>query len=271
MTRRSVALPIALVAALVAAAAGGAQNLPAPAPPPGVGFDQNLGAQIPLDLTFRDASGASVHLADFFGAKPVVLSLVYFDCPMLCPMSLDGLTKSLAALKLGVGEDFEVVTVSFNPRETPAEAAAKKQHYVGRYGRAGAAAGWHFLTGDEASIHRLTEAVGFRYVWDEKSGQYAHPTGVVVATPQGKVARYFYGIDYPPTDLRLGLVEASHGTVGNVVDQVLLLCYQYDPATGKYTSVAIGSMRVAGALTLLVIGGCFFVAWRRSKSRRDGA
>src|SRR5579859_5161223 len=179
-----------------------------------VGIDQKLNAQIPLQLTFRDETGKTVQLGDYFGQKPVILALVYYECPMLCTQVLNGLLTSLKGMPLDVGKQFNVVTVSFNPKETPGLALNKKRVYVGLYGRPGAADGWHFLTGDEASIHALTQAVGFHYAYDSVSDQFAHATGIMVLTPQGKISRYFFGIDYASRDLRLSLVEASAGKIG---------------------------------------------------------
>jgi len=233
-----------------------------------VGIDQKLNEPVPLDLEFRDETGKTVQLRDYFGEKPVVLSLVYYECPMLCTMVLNGLLRSFRALTFDVGKDFTVVTVSFDPRETPALAAAKKKTYIEGYGRPVAADGWHFLTGDEASIKRLTQAVGFRYVYDEETKQFAHASGIMVLTPQGKLARYFYGIEYAPKDLRLGLVEASAGKVGSPVDQVLLYCYHYDPQTGKYGVVIMNVLRLAGGATVLILGAFMFVMFRRDRRLR---
>lgn len=230
-----------------------------------VGIDQKLNEQIPLDAVFKDEQGREVRLSQFFGKKPVVLSLVYYDCPMLCTQVLNGMTGSLRRVPFNIGEQFEVVTVSFDPRETPQLAATKKQVYLQRYDRAGAEAGWHFLTGDEANIKRLTEAVGFRYVWDEQTNQFAHASGIMVLTPEGKLARYFYGIDYPPKDLRLGLVEASRNEIGTPVDALLLYCYHYDPATGKYGLVVMKIVRVAGVITLVMIGGLILALRRKGR------
>jgi protein SCO1/2 len=228
-----------------------------------VGIDQKLDEQIPLGAVFKDEQGREVRLAQFFGQKPVVLSLVYYDCPMLCTLVLNGMTSSFRQVSFTIGKEFEVVTVSFDPRETPQLAAAKKQTYLQRYGRAGAEAGWHFLTGDEANIRQLTEAVGFRYVWDEQTNQFAHASGIMVLTPEGKLARYFYGIDYAPKDLRLGLVEASQDKIGTPVDALMLYCYHYDPATGKYGAVVMNIMRLAGIVTLALIGGLLLMLRKR--------
>ena len=235
-----------------------------------IGIEQRLDQQVPLDLTFLDESGASVRLADLLGERPVILSLVYYECPMLCTQVLNGLLRSLRVVSLDLGEDFDVLTVSIDPRETAKLAAAKKQEYVGSYGRAGAAAGWHFLTGSQDQITRLAEAVGFRYEYDEETGQYIHATGIMVLTPAGKLARYFYGVEYSPKDLRFGLIEAAEERIGSAVDQVLLLCYQYDPATGKYGLVIMNSLRLAGGATV-AITALFVIGWLRRERRLRAA
>jgi protein SCO1/2 len=239
-----------------------------PAPLRDVGIDQKLDAQVPLDLGFRDDTGRTVKLADYFGSKPVILALVYYDCPMLCTQVLNGLAGSLKALTLNAGEEFLVLTVSFDPRETPELAAGKKKSYLAHYSRPGAAAGWHFLTGSESSIESLTRAVGFRYRYDAEKAQYAHASGIMVLTPQGRLSRYFYGIEYAPRDLRLGLVEASNGRIGSPVDQLLLFCYHYDPATGKYGPVVMNFVRLGGAATVLTLG-TFLVLFLRRDARRS--
>ncbi len=229
-----------------------------------VGIDQKLNEQVPLDAVFKDEQGREVKLGEFFGKKPVVLSLVYYTCPMLCNQVLSGMLGSFRQVSFNIGEQYEVVTVSFDPRETPELAAAKKQTYVKGYNRPGAEASWHFLTGDEANIKRLTEAVGFRYAWDDQTNQFAHASGIMVLTPEGKLARYFYGIDYPPRDLRLGLGEASQNKIGTPVDALMLYCYHYDPATGKYGAVVMNIMRLAGGVTVVLIVGLLLVLRRRS-------
>jgi protein SCO1/2 len=235
-----------------------------------VGIEQHLDAQVPADLAFIDDSGRSVKLGDYFGHKPLILNLVYYNCTMLCGEALSGLTGAMKMVKFNVGDEFDVVTVSFDPRETPAVAAAKKQDYLKRYGRANAASGWHFLTGPAESINALTKAVGFQYEYDAKSSQYAHATAIMVLTPQGRISRYFYGVDFPPKDLRMGLVEASQGKIGNSIDAVLLYCYHYDPATGKYGAVIANILRLAAAATILILGGFIFIMLRleHSLSRR---
>jgi protein SCO1/2 len=264
---------LALVALLVVPAthlgASGAPGSPppdAPLPPPpikDVGFDQKLGEAIPLDLTFRDEAGESVHLSKYFGKRPVVLSLVYFTCPMLCGMTMDGLVRSVRALKFEPGTDYEILTVSFDPRDTPETASEKKRTVMAEYGRKSGPGGWHFLTGDAASVAALTKSVGFRYVWDAEQKQFAHATGITVLTPQGRIARYFFGIEYPAKDLRLALIEASEEKIGNVVDQLLLLCYHYDPKAGRYTATVRNLVRGGAVITLLALGGFVTIMlWR---------
>lgn len=230
-----------------------------------VGIDQRLNEPLPLDLTFRDETGKAVQLGEYFGDKPVILALVYYECPMLCTQELNGLLRSLQNIPLDIGKQFNVVTVSFNPNETPGLAANKKRVYVGIYGRPGASGGWHFLTGDEASIQKLTSAVGYHYAFDPASDQYAHATAIMVLTPQGKLSRYFYGIDYPSRDLRLSLVEASNNKIGSPVDQVLLYCYHYDPATGKYGLIIANVLRLAGTVTILALGGFLLILFRHER------
>ncbi len=220
-----------------------------------VGIDQKLNDQIPLDLVFRDETGSPVHLGEYFGQKPVILVLVYYDCPMLCTLVLNSLVHSLKEVTFNVGQQFEIVTVSFDPTEKPSLAAAKKAIYVSLYDRPGATAGWHFLTGDEPSIHQLTQAVGFHYNYDPQTRQYIHATGIMVLTPKGRLARYFYGIRYPAGNLRLALVEASQGKIGSPVDELLLYCCQYDPATGKYSVVISHVLKLAAVVTILSLGG----------------
>ena len=228
-----------------------------------VGFDQHLGDPLPLDLAFRDEAGRDVRLGDYFGARPVILNLAYYRCPMLCTLVLNGIASSAGTLSLAMGRDYDVVTVSIDPRETPQMAAAKKNGYLKEYSQLGKAAGWHFLTGDEASIKRLAEAVGFRYVYDAAKDQYAHPSGVVVATPVGKIAQYFFGIEYAPRDLRLSLVAASSGRIGSMADRLMLLCYSYDPATGHYGAASLTLIRLGGVATVLALGAFVVVMLRR--------
>ena len=231
-----------------------------------VGIEQHLDGQVPPDLIFRDESGQTIKLGDYFGKKPLILNLVYYNCTMLCGEVLAGLSGSMRLIKFDVGKEFDVITVSFDPRETPNIAAAKKQDFVKRYGRAGAASGWHFLTGPPDSVNALTKAVGFQYQYDSKINQFAHATALMVLTPQGRISRYFYGVDFPPKDLRMGLVEASQGKIGNAVDQVLLYCYHYDPATGKYGAVTTNILRLAAAATILILGGFLWLMLRLERS-----
>jgi protein SCO1/2 len=230
-----------------------------------VGLDQKLNAQIPLNLTFKDESGRTVKLGDYFGSRPVILTLNYFECPMLCTEVLNGLTGSLTTLNLSMGKDFDVVTVSFDPRDTPERASAKKANYVKRYRRDGAAGGWHFLTGNEPEISMLARAVGFRYAYNKAVGEYAHASGIMVVTPEGRLSHYFYGIEYAPRDLRLALVEAGDHKIGSAVDQLLLACFHYDPASGKYSLAVMRVVRTAGVATLLVIGGAVVMMRRRER------
>jgi protein SCO1/2 len=230
-----------------------------------IGFDQNLDQPVPLDTTFRDERGNTVRLGDYFGKRPVVLVFAYFDCPMLCTQVINGLASALGVLSLTPGTDFEIVTVSFNPADTPASATAKKAIYLERYTRAGAADSWHFLTGDQPSIDRLTRAAGFRYVWDADTKQFAHPSGIIVLTPDGRLARYLFGIEYGPRDLRYAIVEASNGKVGTAADTLLLYCYHYDPMTGRYGLVVMRALRLAGAATVLALGAFIVVMVRRER------
>jgi protein SCO1/2 len=274
MTRTLLAL--ALLAALPRPA--GAQMGPVPPPPrqatPGVlqeiGFDQKLGEALPLDAPFTDETGKAVRLGDYFGKKPVVLSLVYYECPMLCTISLNGLAAALEVLSFVPGQEFEVVTVSFDPKERPVLAAAKKKAYMARYTRPEAHAGWHFLTGPEESVARLTGAAGFRYVWDAETKQFAHPAGILVATPEGRISHYLFGVEYSPKDLRLALVDAAGGRIGNAVDQVLLYCYQYDPSSGRYSASILNLVRVGALLTVVALAAFMLTAGRSRRPRTAG-
>jgi protein SCO1/2 len=239
---------------------------PANVRPPGlknVGIQQNLNQQIPPDLAFTDDLGGHVQLRDYFGKRPLVLNLVYYNCPMLCGEVLSGLTNSLRMMKFDVGREFDVITVSFDPHETPEMAAAKKAEFLQRYKRAGAEQGWHFLVGDQGAIAALTNAAGFQYQYNDKTRQFAHATAIMILTPEGRIAQYYYGVEYPPKDLRLGLVEAGQGKIGNVVDQMLLYCYHYDPAQGKYSAVILRVLRLAGVATMLFLGSFIFLMIRR--------
>jgi protein SCO1 len=222
------------------------------------GIDQKLNGTVPLNLTFRDEHGNNVQLAQLFAGKPVILTLVYYNCPMLCTQVLNALDRSMEAMPLEIGKDFNVVTVSIDPTDRPVMADAKHAMYAGMYGRPGAQYGWHFLTGDEPQIKQLADAVGFRYAYDPDSKQYAHASGIMVLTPEGKISKYFYGVTYPARDLRLGLVEASQEKIGTVADQVLLFCYHYDPHTGKY-GLLISRVLQLGGLATVLIGGIFLI------------
>jgi protein SCO1/2 len=233
-----------------------------------VKIEQKLDQQLPLDLTFHDENGNAVKLGQYFNQKPVVLSLVYYDCPMLCTQVLNGMVTSFRVLPFQIGKEFDVVTISFDPRETPTLAAAKKKIYVDYLPakmRDDAKNGWHFLTGDPENIQKITDAVGFRYHYDETTRQFAHASGIMLATSQGKLSRYFYGIDYPARDLRLGLIESAQNKIGSPVDQLLLYCYHYDPATGRYGAVVMNIMRIAGVVTLLGILSMVFLLRRRTQ------
>ncbi len=230
-----------------------------------IGIDQRLNEQLPLETTFHDESGRTVRLGDYFKEKPVILALVYYTCPMLCNEVLNGLTRSLMPLKFTAGKEFEVVAISINPRESPADALNKRAGYVQRYHRQGSEQGWHFLTGAEAAIQAVAKAAGFRYTWDPAIQQYAHASGIMVVTPQGKLARYFYGIDYSSRDLRLGLIEAAENKIGNLVDQLLLYCYHYNPTVGKYSAAVMRIVRLAGAATALGIVVMMIVLFRRER------
>ncbi len=230
-----------------------------------VGIDQKLNQQVPLNLTFKDENGNAVQLGQFFGQKPVILSLVYFNCPMLCTQVLNGQEASMKGLPMDAGNQFEAVTVSIDPSDKPVMASVKKQMYVGMYGRPNAAQGWHFLTGDAPQIKALADSVGFRYAYDADSKQFAHASAIMVLTPQGKISKYFYGIEYSPRDLRLGLVEASNEKIGTPVDSVLLFCYHYDPSTGKYGLIINRLIQAGGLITVLAIGITMLVLFRRER------
>lgn len=264
-----IAIGMVLVSSVVSAQERGVQ--PQAAPPSSqtpaalskVAFEQRLNAQLPLDLLFKDEQGKTVKLGDYFGTKPVVLAFVYYECPMLCTQVLNGLESALGVLTETVGDEFDVVTVSFDPRETPVLALGKKKAYLERYQRPHAEHGWHFLTGDQPSIDALTKAAGFSYVWDEASQQFAHASGIMVATPGGKLSRYFLGIDYSPRDLKFALMESSAGRIGSLADQLLLYCFHYDPSTGNYGFVAMRAVQIGGAVTLLALVSFVFVSLRR--------
>jgi protein SCO1/2 len=260
---------------LVAPAAASAQYGAAPPRPtaatakPGilqqVHIDQKIGQPLPLDLAFKDEKGRDVRLGEFFTGRPVVLALAYYECPMLCTQVLNGMTGALKTLSLDAGKDFDVVVVSIDPRDTPALAAAKKANYLRSYGRPMSAAGWHFLTGTNASIKPLAAAIGFHYAYDDNLKQFAHGAAIYVATPKGVVSRYLLGIDFAPRDLRLALVEASNNQLGTVGDKVLLLCYHYDPESGKYGTAVLNSIRVGFVATVGAFLTFLFVSLRRER------
>lgn len=238
-----------------------------------VGIEQRLGEQLPLDAQFKDEEGRTVTLGSYFkDGKPVVLAFVYYECPMLCNQVLNGLVGTLKGMSLDAGKDFEVVAISFDATENekPDLAKNKRLNYVERYNRPGTEAGWHFLTGTQDSIDKATRAAGFSYKWDERSKQFAHASGVMVVTPEGKMSRYFYGIEYAPKDVKFGIMESSAGKVGNAAEKLLLYCFHYDPSTGKYGLAILRVMRLAGVATLVGMGAMIFVFWRRSKRKVDG-
>jgi protein SCO1/2 len=231
---------------------------PAAAVPPqltNVTFQQRLNEQLPLDARFRDETGRQVALGEYFGHRPVVLAFVYYQCPMLCVQVMNGVSGALKAVPFVPGQDFEVVYISFDPRDTPEAAAVKKAAVLGDYRQTATATGWHFLTGDEATIRRAAAAAGFSYRWDESTRQFAHVSGVLVATADGRLSRYFYGVEYSPKELRMALVDSAGGRIGSAVDQLLLYCYHYDPATGRYGAIAMNLVRLGGAITVVLLGG----------------
>jgi protein SCO1 len=275
-----------IAAACLAAAAVSAAALPARAqglapdsagPPatakPGllarIGIDQRLHAQVPLDLVFTDETGREVTLGEYFGKRPVILALVYYECPMLCTQVLNGVVSALGVLTFDVGRQYDVIAVSINPKEGPGLASQKKQASLERYKRPQTAAGWHFLTGREESIKALAAAVGFRYAYDPEIGQYAHGAGIELLTPHGVISKYFYGIEYSPRDIRFGIIEASEERIGTPIDDVMLLCYHYDPTTGKYGATAIGAVRIGAVATVVAFLSFLFVSLRRDARSKD--
>jgi protein SCO1/2 len=232
-----------------------------------VGLDQKLNAQVPLDLTFKDEHGATVSLGQFLQGKPAILTMVYYKCPMLCTEVLNATLTTLKTVPLEIGKDFSVITVSIDPTEKPVLAEAKQIMYTGLYGRKGAVRGWHFLTGDEEQIQKLAAAVGYRFVYDKESSQFAHASGIMVMTPEGRLSRYFYGLAYNPRDVRLALVEAGEGKIGSTVDEIMLFCFHYDPVTGKYAVTIMHVVRAAGALSALGILLGIIIFLRREKYR----
>jgi len=228
-----------------------------------IGFDQQLNKPAPLDAVFHDERGRAVQLGDYFSGQPVILLMGYFECSTLCPLVRGGVLDSVQDLAFDVGKQFQVVNISINPSETPSLAAEVKARHLATYNRPGAEDGWHFLTGDHENIDRVANAIGFRYAYDAQKAEYAHASGIVVLTPTGVISRYLFGLDYPARDLRLGLVEAANNRIGNIVDQILLFCYHYDPATGQYTALVMNILRLAGGATVLLIGGFLLVMLRK--------
>lgn len=269
--------PIGLTLSALLLATGAAHARPSsivpdnimPGPLKAVHYDQRLGEQVPLDLPFRDDAGRPVKLGDYLGKRPAVLILAYYRCPMLCNMVMQAAESGLKPLSLDPGKDFEVIVASIDPTDTPERAAMKKRDIVQRYARPGTEGGWHFLTGAPPSIERLAHAIGFQYVYDKEKDQFAHAAGIVILTPEGKVSRYFFGIEYPPRDLRLGLVEASGNRIGGLVDQVLLYCFHYDPAIGRYSAVTLNLVRAAAALFAIGLA-LFIVLLRRRETAQPG-
>ncbi len=279
MTRTTVTTVAVLVTLLAAAPEPAEAQFGPPRPDPiaqqegtpqqteGVDFEQKLGDQVPLDTPFVDESGATVTLGELAEGRPVVLVPAYYECPMLCSLVLNGVVSSLDTLEFDADDQFEVIVFSFDPGETPTMAAEAKKRYLERYDRPGAAAGFHFLTGDEESIRAVADAIGFRYNYVPENDQYAHSAGIVVLTPRGTVARYFYGVEYPPRDVRLALVEAADGTIGNAADKVVLYCFQYDPKTGTYSAAILNIVRLGGVLTVAALGLFMLWSWRRGRLR----
>ena len=255
-------MKLCVFALFIAASTFGAGR---PVPPSlnGIGIEQKLNGQVPLDTIFHDETGASVPLRHFFGRKTILLAPVYYTCPMLCSQILSGVVSALRPLSLKPGRDFDIVAVSFDPSDTPQAATAKRDHYSHSYSSKAGTNGWHFLVGNPASIKTLTESIGFHYRWDPQNKMFVHASGVMLLTPEGRIARYLYGVDYEPKDLKLGLIEASHDRIGSPVDAVLLFCYHYDPTTGKYGAAVINLLRLCAVLTLVLLGFAMFFLWRR--------
>jgi protein SCO1/2 len=267
MLRPALAVLLGFAMALPAA---GQRTEPLPKQLEGVGITEHPGAQLPLDLEFKDEDGATVRLAQYFnGDHPVILDLGYFRCPMLCPLVLNALVDGLKGVRWTPGRDFDILVVSIDPLDTPTLAKLKKEQYVTEYGRPGAADGWHFLTGREENIKKLADAVGFHYRYLADREMYAHAAGIFVATPKGEMARYLYGVEYPSKTLRLALTEAGKGTIGSTTDQLLLYCFHYDAQEGRYTLAASNLMRMGGAATALVVGVWLFAAWRHGAHKKS--
>jgi len=269
MIRRTVTACVLSGLVLASAARRASADPALPALLKSVGIDQRLNESIPLDVTFHDEDGREVKLGDYFGSKPVVLVMAYFRCPMLCTQVLNGLVEGLRETELTIGKDFRVLTVSFDPSDSPKMAAAKKANYIRAYADPQAAADWHFLTGTQPSIDRLAESIGFRYAYDAESDQYAHAAGIVLLTPAGRISRYFYDVHYSGRDLRLGLVEASQNRIGTAIDQVLLFCFHYDPTAGRYGAAVMNFVRAGGVLTVICLGVMFAALMRGERRRRS--
>lgn len=264
MKRRipTLTLSAALLVAAIPAHAGKTWTSPTGSAPPAgqmpmqlqqVRFDQRLGEHVRLDTVFRDEAGRQVRLGDYFGRRPVLLVLAYYECPMLCDLVLNGLTGSLKALAFTPGQEFEIVVASIDPGETPELAAEQKRQVLTRYNRSGTQDGWHFLTGDQAAIDALTSAVGFRYVYDRERDEYAHAAGVTVLTPEGQVSRYLFGIDFPPRDVRMALIESADSKIGNMIDQAMLYCFHYNPTIGRYSAATMQILRIAAVMTIVAV------------------
>jgi protein SCO1/2 len=264
---RTVAIFAATLTAAAAAPSAWAAEDQRPPQLRDVGIDQRLDEQVPLTLSFRDESGNVVPLGQYFDGRPVILALVYYECPMLCTLVLNGLISALRTLSFNAGDEFQVVAVSFDAKETPQLAAAKKQTYLRSYSRGGAEDGIHFLTGDGGAIESLARSVGFRFRYLPDTDEFAHGAAIMVLTPQGKIARYFYGVEYPPRDLRFALIEAAENRIGSPVDQLLLYCYRYDPSSGRYTAVVMNIIRLGGVLTVVALSAFMLVMWRRDARR----
>ncbi|MGA2963057.1 MAG: SCO family protein [Candidatus Korobacteraceae bacterium] len=272
ITKRSASVAVLVVLAATSAVA---QFLREPsaknALPPGlskVGIDQRLNEQVPLDLQFKDEQGRAIKLGDYFHAgRPVIISLVYYNCPMLCGEVLNGMSTAFRVLKFTPGKEYEVVTLSIDPREKPELAAAKKRSYIEHLDRPGAEAGWHFLTGEQPQIDALADAIGWHYQYDPKIDQFAHAAGIVLVTPHGQISQYYYGVEFSARDMRLGIIEASSNHIGSLADQVLLYCYHYDPRTGKYGAVIYNIVRLAGGATVMILGSFLVMMFRRDKTR----
>jgi len=255
---------IVIAACLMSSVHGyAASTLSLPKQLQGVGIDQHLNAAVPLDVSFTDQDGNSVQLKKYFGSKPVLFAPVYFTCPMLCDQILGGLVAGLRPLSVKPGRDFEIVAMSFNPADTTADAKRKRDQFSHSYSSRAGTDGWNFLTGSQSSINQVTKAIGFRYHWDAAHNMFVHASGIMIMTPEGRLARYFYGVEFEPKDLKLGLVEASHNRIGSAVDQILLFCYHYDPTTGKYGAVVINLLRILAAVVLIALTVMLVFFWRR--------